>query len=436
MSVIIEEANISDEIQRAIKKAIVDYEKYSEEQLRKLWYLYYNARKNIEYQIATRWAKWVKDPSDPLAIGRLRNLQDAIETEMNILNRKLHNQLPVMITGAGEKGIQMGQAEMAALLKNMSKTITPSYSVINRAAIEVYANYALQLSDADTIQALKQIQSRLQLGLIQGDTIGKLTTDIRQLIGAEFGVPAKGLTFKARRIAITESGRAFSAGHTAFGRSTDWITGERWNVNPIGEWPCSECEALEGKEYYYKSGEERPQLPLHPLCYDKDTEIYTDEGWKLFKEVVRGEEVLTLNPDSLKKEYSRVKNCISYKYNGDMIYFNSQWVDLLVTPDHRMVYWKWGEIESDIIANIFSDDKVLLVGRKGKFCQEFEKKRVRYNDFVYDVEVEKNHIILTRRNGKVVWGSNCRCYTTYIFRQNLFTKDELGKLKREVRGKL
>jgi SPP1 gp7 family putative phage head morphogenesis protein len=28
---------------------------------------------------------------------------------------------------------------------------------------------------------------------------------------------------------------------------------------------------------------------------------------------------------------------------------------------------------------------------------------------VYDLEVNKNHTILTRHNGKVVWGSNCRC---------------------------
>jgi len=151
--------------------------------------------------------------------------------------------------------------------------------------------------------------------------------------------------------------------------------------------------------------------PLHLNCYDKDTEIYTKEEWKLFKDVIRGEEVLTLNPDSFEKEYSCVKNCVNYKYNNDMIHFSSQWVDLLVTPDHKIAYWKWGKIKNNIIANIFNEDKILLIGMEGKFCQEFKKSRVHYNDLVYDVEVEKNHIILTRRNGKVVWGSGCRCTT-------------------------
>ena len=36
-------------------------------------------------------------------------------------------------------------------------------------------------------------------------------------------------------------------------------------------------------------------------------------------------------------------------------------------------------------------------------------EEIPYNDLVYDIEVEKNHTILTRYNGRVVWGSNCRC---------------------------
>ena len=35
---------------------------------------------------------------------------------------------------------------------------------------------------------------------------------------------------------------------------------------------------------------------------------------------------------------------------------------------------------------------------------------VDYDDFVYDVELEINHILLVRRNGKVCWSGNCRCW--------------------------
>ena len=40
---------------------------------------------------------------------------------------------------------------------------------------------------------------------------------------------------------------------------------------------------------------------------------------------------------------------------------------------------------------------------------EFEKKEMDYNDYVYDVELPKWHVLLVRRNGKVVWSGNCRC---------------------------
>ena len=44
-----------------------------------------------------------------------------------------------------------------------------------------------------------------------------------------------------------------------------------------------------------------------------------------------------------------------------------------------------------------------------KMFRNMQVNRVPYNDIVYDVEVDRNHTILTRRNGKVIWGSNCRC---------------------------
>jgi len=46
---------------------------------------------------------------------------------------------------------------------------------------------------------------------------------------------------------------------------------------------------------------------------------------------------------------------------------------------------------------------------KYKMLKNIQTKTIDYNDYVYDVEVDKNHTLLTRRNGRVIWGSNCRC---------------------------
>ena len=44
-----------------------------------------------------------------------------------------------------------------------------------------------------------------------------------------------------------------------------------------------------------------------------------------------------------------------------------------------------------------------------------KRELVQYDDYVYDVELPKWHVLLVRRNGKIVWSGNCMCYTTNIY---------------------
>lgn len=46
----------------------------------------------------------------------------------------------------------------------------------------------------------------------------------------------------------------------------------------------------------------------------------------------------------------------------------------------------------------------------------FSKSIVKYDGFVYDLTLEKNHIMYVMRNGKCFWGSNCRCYKIPILK--------------------
>lgn len=45
---------------------------------------------------------------------------------------------------------------------------------------------------------------------------------------------------------------------------------------------------------------------------------------------------------------------------------------------------------------------------------QYYKERVPYEGYVYDLTLEKNHIMYIRRNGKCFWGSNCRCWATPV----------------------
>lgn len=53
----------------------------------------------------------------------------------------------------------------------------------------------------------------------------------------------------------------------------------------------------------------------------------------------------------------------------------------------------------------------------------FNKEKVQYSGYVYDLTLEKNAIMYIRRNGKCFWGSNCRCRAIPLFS----TEDEFDE---------
>jgi hypothetical protein len=73
-----------------------------------------------------------------------------------------------------------------------------------------------------------------------------------------------------------------------------------------------------------------------PICYSKDTEIYTDEGWKYFTELHGFELVLTLNINNKQMQWSRIKNR-TQAYSEEMIRFKGKQLNILVTKTHNML---------------------------------------------------------------------------------------------------
>lgn len=76
--------------------------------------------------------------------------------------------------------------------------------------------------------------------------------------------------------------------------------------------------------------------PLHPNCYDKETEVYTSNGWKLFKDVEETDLILSIHPETHEIEFVPFKQRIEYHYKGNLIHFKNKWFDMMVTPDHQM----------------------------------------------------------------------------------------------------
>ncbi len=75
------------------------------------------------------------------------------------------------------------------------------------------------------------------------------------------------------------------------------------------------------------------------LCYDKDTEVLTKEGWKLFKDINLENMLLGVDPKTMVAKWENPTKIINKFYEGDLINFKSQVFDMSVTPDHRVVYF-------------------------------------------------------------------------------------------------
>ena len=72
------------------------------------------------------------------------------------------------------------------------------------------------------------------------------------------------------------------------------------------------------------------------FCYDSETEVLTEEGWKKWPEVDGSETFATVNPDTECLEYQRATEHFVGDFDGEMYRVRSEQVDLLVTPNHRM----------------------------------------------------------------------------------------------------
>lgn len=72
------------------------------------------------------------------------------------------------------------------------------------------------------------------------------------------------------------------------------------------------------------------------FCYDDDTEVLTTEGWVPWPKVNGDECFGTLNPETGELEYQHATDHYSFDYTGPMYRVQSEQVDLLVTPNHRM----------------------------------------------------------------------------------------------------
>jgi len=71
-------------------------------------------------------------------------------------------------------------------------------------------------------------------------------------------------------------------------------------------------------------------------CYDDKTEVLTNEGWKLFKDISGEDEICTLEPNTHTIEFNRPYAVVSFDHHKKLVSIQNRALDIVVTPDHNM----------------------------------------------------------------------------------------------------
>ena len=87
------------------------------------------------------------------------------------------------------------------------------------------------------------------------------------------------------------------------------------------------------------------------FCHSEDTEFLTNDGWKLYDNIKKGEKVGTYNKETGKLEFQEPVKHYHYHYSGEMVHFDGRSIDALITPNHRMFvqpydYKEWRIVEA------------------------------------------------------------------------------------------
>lgn len=263
--------------------------------------------------------------------------------------------------------------------------------------------------------------------IILSKQISKYLLDFPQLqkdYKERFGKASRAMDceYRSIRLVASEINMAYRQAENLRWQQMDFVVG--YEIKLSNNHTCNGkpfqdiCDILAGK--YPKDFQ---WTGWHPLCYSDDSEVLTNRGWKLFKDVLDDDLILSLNPNTRNIEWVEFIDRQCFSYYGEMVHFYNRSLDCLVTPEHQMVYLNKGDgrIERQAAAVFDQSKGALFRGRTGVDVKydihiTFNKETVAYDGYVYDLTLAKNHIMYIRRGRKCFWGSNCRCYKIPILK--------------------
>jgi hypothetical protein len=148
-------------------------------------------------------------------------------------------------------------------------------------------------------------------------------------------------------------------------------------------------------------------------CLTMDHEVLTDNGWKYFNNITDTDKLLSLDTITMESNYDTIIEKLHYEKKGRMMYhIKNNYIDTIVTSNHRFPYILEGETETkiDYIDNLINsyDKKLYFFNKDTKFEIKLKDiKAIDTDEELFCFTMSKGTFYV-RRNGIEYWTGNSR----------------------------
>ena len=155
-------------------------------------------------------------------------------------------------------------------------------------------------------------------------------------------------------------------------------------------------------------------------CYTGDHEALTPDGWVRLDELTTDHKIMQWNAETFEMDFVNPSRVFSKEYQGDMYHFQSDFVDQLVTPNHRMPVMRFDYETDKWKMYVYTAEQVeynsndffptVEDNRSGVFIEKTKVEN--FSGKVYCPTVPTGFFVV-RHNDKVTIGGNCTHSATY-----------------------
>lgn len=133
-------------------------------------------------------------------------------------------------------------------------------------------------------------------------------------------------------------------------------------------------------------------------CFDNQTEIKTESGFKLFKDLLPTDKVATLNIDTKEIEYQLPTDYINAPYSGKMYLVEEDEINFCVTPNHNLLVKEGNENLKLVQAQEVFGTPLVFLGEREITISPEKQKEIDYTGTVHCVTVPNHTLYVRRKN--------------------------------------